>query len=187
VKFEHDDPAMITRVVDAYTGQGLMQEFHPCPVELEDERSTTYGGSNKDEQDALRASNTERFGYANWYDWRVANWGTKWDVTARDNGDPAVTDDGLGVQFSFCSAWAPPLEFYNKMQELGFRVDAFYYESGMAFCGRYNDGSDDYYEIKGNSDWVDENIPDEINIQFAISESMSEWEQEEAELVQDEE
>jgi hypothetical protein len=38
--------------------------------------------------------------------------------------------------------------------------------------------SDDYYSIEGNSDWVKENIPQEIDQEFCISESMAEWESE---------
>jgi hypothetical protein len=177
VTFGHADPAMIQRVFTSYTGKGIMQEFHPCPSQLDDEASTIYGGDNTAEQDALRASNIENFGHDNWYDWRVANWGTKWDVNSNGNGDPAVSSDGLGVQLSFDSAWSPPLEFYGKMEELGFTVDAFYYEPGMAFCGRWSDGDDDYYEILGDSNWAEQHIPEEIDNMFAISENMSEWQQ----------
>jgi len=115
-----------------------MQEFHPCPSQLDDKASTIYGGDNAAEQDALRASNTDQFGHDNWYDWRVANWGTKWDVNSNGNGDPAVSSDGLGVQLSFDSAWSPPLEFYGKMEELGFTVDAFYYEPGRSGARRWS-------------------------------------------------
>ena len=37
----------------------------------------------------------------------------------------------------------------------------------------------DSYNIEGDSDWVDENIPDSINTHFAISENMAMWEDEE--------
>jgi hypothetical protein len=47
----------------------------------------------------------------------------------------------------------------------------------MAFCGRYTLGEDDQHEIQGDSTWVDENIPGEINEMFAIAENMSTWEQ----------
>jgi len=176
VTFRHDDPAMVRRVVQAYENERLMGEFRPTPVELMDERSTTYGGPNKEQQDALRASNLERFGHANWYDWRAANWGTKWDIGP---GGSEVADDGLSVRLSFDSAWSPPIQFYEKMEELGFTVDAFYYEPGMGFCGRYTEGSDNCIGIEGNADWVDANVPEELNEMFAISETMSMWEQEE--------
>jgi hypothetical protein len=189
VTFTHDDPEMIARVVKGYA-TGLMTEFFPCPEEL---RNTVAGShSDPDEQAALTAqveANLEKHGYANWYDWQTDNWGTKWDISGSDNGDAAVSDDGKSVQFSFDSAWSPPITFYHKMVgELGFGVDAFYYEPGMSFCGRFADGVDDYYEITGNSTWVDENIPEEINTAFGIASSMCDWEDEDEEgVMQDEE
>ena len=182
VNFKHADPTMVQRVVAGYNGEGIMKEFHPCPQDLLD-TVAGFMGAGTPEQAALEAreaANLAAYGAKNWYDWCVANWGTKWDISGRDNGAPAVSDDGRSVRFAFDSAWSPPLEFYGRMEELGFTVDAFYYEPGMAFCGRYNEGDDDQYEIKGNSDWVDGNIPQEINDMFAISESMSDWEEEEA-------
>ena len=181
VSFKHADPAMVQRVVAGYNGKGIMQQFHPCPQDL---LNTVAGfrGAGTPEQAALEAreaANLAAYGAKNWYDWCVSNWGTKWDISGRDNGEAAVTDDGCCVEFSFDSAWSPPLEFYAKMEELGFVVDAFYYETGMAFCGRYKDGEDDQHEIKGDSDWVEENIPQEINEEFAIAANMSDWESEE--------
>ena len=53
------------------------------------------------------------------------------------------------------------------------------FRSGMAFCGRYSDGNDDYYEYSGmNADEVDIEIPSDINEAFAIAENMRSWEEE---------
>ena len=60
-----------------------------------------------------------------WYNWCVENWGTKWDVTCED---VMVREDTLSTTFN--SAWSPPIEAYNKLQELGFVIDAYYSESG---------------------------------------------------------
>ena len=177
-KFTHSDTKQIARVAEAFAKGALMQEFHPCPAVLEDPRGTSYGGPEKDEQDALRASNVEQHGYADWYDWRVANWGTKWDVGDND-ADVGYTEGDTTVGFSFDSAWSPPIEFYSKMQELGFTVKAYYYEPGMAFCGRFDDGDDEEHDIKGNGDWVLENIPDDINEAMGIYDSMASWEEDE--------
>ena len=182
VTFFHEDPEMVRRVVAGYTGNGIMQEFHPCPQDLIDTMAGSHlpGSPEQAQLEAREQANVELYGFKNWYDWCVANWGTKWDITSSGNGDPAVGDDGLTEQFSFDSAWSPPLEFYKKMEEMGFTVDAFYYEPGCAFCGRYSEGVDDYHDIRGNSDWVEKNIPEAIVEMFAISDNMSMWEQEEA-------
>jgi hypothetical protein len=49
----------------------------------------------------------------------------------------------------------------------------------------WENGSDDYYSIEGNSEWVLNNIPASINQHFCISENMAEWETEIAEENQD--
>jgi hypothetical protein len=114
----------------------------------------------------------------NWYNWNIDNWGTKWDV-GRD-GDVGDVNDTM-ISLNFDSAWSPPIAGYEKLEELGFTVEGYYYESGCAFCGLYACGVDDCYGIDGDSDWVVENIPSEIDEMFAISENMDMWEQDQAE------
>jgi hypothetical protein len=172
VTFTHNDPAKIQRAADAYNRGELFKEFAPCPQELID--TPAMSGVETAQTD----SNLEKHGRPDWYSWCLANWGTKWDINT--NGDTAEVEDGqLVVELWFDTAWSPPIGFYNKMEALGFKVDAFYYEPGMGFCGRYTMSEDDYYEIAGDADWVDSNIPIEINDAFSISESMSDWESEE--------
>jgi hypothetical protein len=68
---------------------------------------------------------------------------------------------------------------------MGFSIKAYYFEGGMGFCGMWENGSDDYYSIEGNSEWVLNNIPASINQHFGISDNMAEWEAENAEENQD--
>ena len=86
------------------------------------------------------------------------------------------------AEFYFDSAWAPPTEVYRALCANGYVVEAFYNEPGMAFCGKIvgdEDGFDDeYHEYAGaDSDTVRDIIGQELDDQFAISETMSEWEQ----------
>ena len=110
------------------------------------------------------------------YGFVVENWGTKWDVVEAYIYEQ--TDTSVGVYFD--SAWSPPIEGYQKLEELGFTVTAFYYEGGIGFCGAFKDGEEDEYSIQGDSNWVEENIPKEIDDCFAISENMALYEEEEA-------
>jgi hypothetical protein len=56
-----------------------------------------------------------------------------------------------------------------------------YYEPGMCFAGIWENGNDDYYDYSGmNSDEVAEELPAELDEAFGISESMAEWEEENA-------
>jgi hypothetical protein len=146
----HSDAAQIERAVKAFRKGSLMNEFYPDPS----------GEWN--------------------YDWSVNNWGTKWDVGGENCGDPDVSDDGKTVYFNFDSAWAPPLLFYEKLEEQGFDVQAMYYEPGIAFAGIYSDGYDDYYEFANmRSDEVADVLPGDLNDYFGISETMAEYEDDE--------
>lgn len=170
----HEDPAMLKRVEDAIERQELLAEFVPVPKEL----TETVAGSHSDanEQAALVAqekSNLEKYGYANWYDFCVGEWGTKWDVDAE-----AIMATETSIDLSFDSAWSPPIGWYEKMTELGFDVDAYYYEPGSAFCGHWYDGCDEYYEIGSTSEETRANVPQDIDEMFSISDSQYEWEQE---------
>ena len=114
----------------------------------------------------------------NWYDWNVNNWGTKWECDSAEQ----ISRDDNSVKLAFLTAWSPPIEFYTAMEELGFEVEAFYYEPGMGFCGQYYMGSDQFFEIRGDSYWIEDNIPEEINKAFEISENVREYEEEFAEV-----
>lgn len=154
----------------------MFSEFFPCPEELK--AVEARGGASLEEADTK-----EKYGYDSWYDWNLAHWGTKWDAGAGDLG-PIVMPEGKAaeVSVSFDTAWSPPIEFYDNMEELGWSIIAYYYEPGMAFCGKYDTelGGDDEYSIDGDdSDWVRANIPTEIDEAFGISENMDMWAEEE--------
>jgi hypothetical protein len=57
-----------------------------------------------------------------------------------------ATRVGNEVSCSFDSAWSPPLGLYDKLFELGYDVKASYWEPGMAFCGIWDNGADNYCE-----------------------------------------
>jgi hypothetical protein len=66
--------------------------------------------------------------------------------------------------------------------ELGFEVVAFYYEPGMQFVGKWDNGADDCYEYGGaTADTVRDMIGEELDDYFCISEQMADWEEENAE------
>jgi hypothetical protein len=117
---------------------GLLNAMVPMPVEL--------GDTKKGTGDELQ---TEKYdGFTNWYDWSVARWGTKWDVDLEgieytDNGDGTASISGY-----FDSAWAPPIEAYNRFLEANedCSLNASYYEMGCDFAGLYDNGDDEYLE-----------------------------------------
>ena len=179
VEIYHEDPAMIERVREAFNDGRLLDEFIPVPQALRDTVSGSMGEDKRAEHEAQQAANVEKYGYANWYDFCVNEWGTKWDIGA--DGNPAQDFPG-GLSLGFDSAWAPPCAAYEKLTEQGFRIRAMYYEPGMGFAGVWDNGIDDFYEYGGlDSKGIAETLPAELDEAFGISESVAEWEAENAE------
>jgi hypothetical protein len=176
VEIYHDDPKMIERVRTAFNGDGLLQEFIPVPQALRDTVSGSMGEDQREAHEAQQKANLEQYGYNDWYSFCVNEWGTKWDIGA--DGNPAQDIPG-GLMLGFDSAWAPPCAAYEKLQAMGFRITAMYYEPGMAFAGVWDNGDDDYYEYGGmDSKEIADTLPAELDEAFGISESVAEWEAE---------
>lgn len=115
----------------------------------------------------------------NWYTHNISEWGTKWDV-GRPDGINQVTEYTIVLYFD--SAWSPPTNGYERLMEMGFEVEATYHESGMAFCGMWDNGRDDYYEYNGLSvEEVAEQIPSELDECYSISEQVAQYESDEEE------
>jgi len=174
VEIYHDDPIMLERVRSSFKNGALLAEFIPVPEEL----NITAGRSGDTEENAkiitAEESNREKYGYSNWYDFCVSEWGTKWDIGG--DGYEAQDIDG-GLSLAFDSAWSPPTSAYEKLMKMGFRIYAMYHESGMCFAGIWDNGSDDYYEYSDmTSQEVADTFPVELNEAFCISEEMYEWE-----------
>ena len=180
ITLKHSDPTMIKRAHDALERGEFLNEFHPVPLDLQIVAGR-LGDDESAEQQALvlqENANRDKYGYANWYDWCVNEWGTKWDVG--DEGSATLNEDG-SLTASFNSAWSPPIEAYRMLEDLGFKIKAYYFEGGMMFAGIYEDGDDDYYEVGlMNSEQIDAELPKELDEMFGISEQVEEYESEEA-------
>ena len=129
IKITHDDPVMIEK----FNCKTPLQAVVPCPFD-------------PDKSDK-------------WYDWRISNWGTKWDITL-DN--VMIENDGRVLLATFESAWSPPLEAYWTMLRQGYIVEAIYWESGGGFCGAFYDGDelDFVYPSFQDDNWRDNLIPE---------------------------
>ena len=68
-----------------------------------------------------------------WYDWRLANWDTKWDAYDVSIDD----DDPENLEVSFNTAWAPPEAICNRIREdyPDVSVSWFYDEPGCELAG----------------------------------------------------
>ena len=168
VTLSHPDIGQVERARDAFIAERLLQTFVPCPEELHEQ--TPIGDDFLNRDQARMEANVKKYGHTGWYEWCIENWGTKWDVTPEGMTAEDYPIDGNSITIGFDSAWSPPIAFYEALEDQGWTVDAFYFEPGMCFCGRYSESHDDFYDMQeADSSWVDENIPDEINQMFNIS------------------
>ena len=168
----------IVKEDDSHENNGLLNFFKPMPKVLE---GTTSPSSASDKPQPMVE------GFDNWYDWRVENWSTKWEVcefygvdrqylSEQNEGESVIT-------FGFSSAWAPPIGAYEQ-----FLVDnedcslrAFYYEGGCDFMGEWDNGSDDCYapsDYKSTDDFWQDGVGSTLDDTFNITESMAEYEAE---------
>ena len=97
--------------------------FLPMPKDLEGTRSPSLRPVKR---------LIKKYGTDNWYDWRVKNWGTKWDV------EGYLEDESpRKLGYTFDSAWGPPDEAIKAMSKmyptLTFTLK--YDEPGMDFSG----------------------------------------------------
>ena len=171
----HKDPAMIQRAYDALERGEFLQEFLPVPEQLKIVAGCVGDPDEQKKLEADTARNVAELGYGNWYDYCCGEWGTKWDVGEQGCSD--IHPDGTMLHTYFDSAWAPPTRAYDKLVELGFGVEAMYYEGGMAYAGSYGENGDEEINLEGmTADQVEQEYP-ELDECFGISESMREYEE----------
>ena len=179
LELEHDDPEMITRAKKAFAEGKLLEEFCPVPESLHIVAGRVGDDEDQKQKDlkAQEEVNVAKHGYMNWYDYCVNEWGTKWDVGG--DGDQATQVGPTDLRMNFDSAWAPPVPAMEKFQDLGFKVKLVYWESGMCFCGLFDENGDDYYDYSNmTADELEAEINPEIDDLMGIVENLREWEEE---------
>ena len=108
---------------------GLLQALRPMPVELQDTEAPNAA--------------------PNWYDWRVTNWGTKWDIDMEGLEFEEFSDGTAAISGWADSAWSPPVDAFQAYSNENPDVDMElkYFEPGMAFVGVWdNEGGDAYWD-----------------------------------------
>ena len=167
----------IVKTEDTHENTGLLNFFKPMPKELEG--TTSPSSSAKKPQPMVE-------GFDNWYDWRVENWGTKWELCEFYGVDRQHLNDSLDesiISFGFSSAWAPPINAYEQFlrDNENCSLKAFYYEVGCDFMGEWDNGQDDCYtpsDYKSTDDFWQDGIGSTLDDIFNITESMAEYEAE---------
>jgi len=131
-----------------------------------------HGTPEQAELEAAEQENLKNYGYKNWYDFSVGEWGTKWDAKTCDEDVPYIIE-GNQVTIFFDTAWSPPMGIYYALEDMGFEVEATYVEQGVGFIGYYKDGVDtceDMEQFQSDTDVDDEDyfgiLMDKIDAYF---------------------
>jgi hypothetical protein len=96
----------------------ILQTLMPTPKQLTE---TMKGFTNDEEamkelkEQQLR--NMADFGYADWYDWNCAVWGTKWGDCDTELSVSLEQSNGTEIVFNLCSAWSPITEGIKHISE----------------------------------------------------------------------
>ena len=157
----------------------LLQYFYPMPKELND---TIAGPEPKTKKEKLEKRRLQvEYGASNWYDWRVENWGTKWDIMEFYNiTRKEIGEDESEISLGFDTAWAPALGAYEKFidENSNCSLKAYYYEPGCDFMGEWDNGIDSCFEVAKyglDDDFWKQGIGSTLDDYFGITESMAQY------------
>ena len=156
-------------IQDADDETGLLNAMAPMPQELHGTTAPSEDG-------------------ADWYSWRVNNWGTKWEVSSEgleftDNGDGTAELSGW-----FESAWAPPIGAYEQFCDDmdNCTLEASYHEPGMDFAGFWSNGADEYCDdLHGEYELpVDErsDLFNRLDEEWGLCEQFEQWDEDYEEM-----
>lgn len=68
-----------------------------------------YNDNKKDDSDLSFNNALPESGQDDWYNWRINNWGCKWDASEVDF---TMTDKGIYI---FTTPWSPPMKWLEKV------------------------------------------------------------------------
>lgn len=169
--------------LESWTPVFSMNGVIPMPSHLL-HTSATHG---KDGEFANAIAGNQTIDYSDWYSWRLAHWGTKWDFNSDGVYLSPITvqDDNASFDLSYDTAWSPVCDFWLQVSKKfpSLRIDVRYYEEGMNFIGQaiFEDGetladecgeitSEDYVKAgaildkDGNVDWDEDQDYDLWNL-----------------------
>lgn len=159
--------ALIARIVEAVEqSEGTNENprifniLKPMPEEL---RTTVKGYSNDPEEMAKMQASSEickvKYGYPDWYEWALGEWGTKWDAS-----DVFAVKAKDTLFLNFDTAWSPPIELYKTLEQMGFKVQAGFVEQGVSYIGYYADGVDHTEDIPRGDDIDEDDYSDPFEL-----------------------
>jgi len=151
-------------IADRGENDGFIAHLYPCPEELKNNPATFMDLENpvhpnwvnlvadgtwtQEEYDKRAAEaiasaevskkNLEKYGFKDWYDWCINNWGTKWgDCDLYIDDGYKYSDDTATLELRYDTAWGPALDALNHISTMFPKLIfyTFYREDGMGFMG----------------------------------------------------
>jgi len=120
---KHSDPAMITRMVNAYTESRLFGNYLPYPADLDTARPYR-GGEEEDEENKLRRREMyEKYGFETGNDWRCHHWGTFWEMGISSGWSKLEILGENELKLDISTAWAAPTGVLSHWVELGYDIE----------------------------------------------------------------
>ena len=172
----------LIKICDGAKKGELLDTLFPMPEALKE--------TEKSSDDDKMAKQPVVDGVNNWYDWRVNNWSTKWDVDPYVGDNIKVEGDGGNARlvFGFDSAWSPPIgacaKYLEDNDDVSIRL--VYYEPGCDFMGVWEDFDDRCYSCsedapKSDSEFWETEDGRLIDDYMGCVERMIEYEEEQKE------
>ena len=172
----------LIKICDGAKKGELLDTLFPMPEALKE--------TEKSSDDDKMAKQPVVDGVNNWYDWRVNNWSTKWDVDPYVGDNIKVEGDGGNARlvFGFDSAWSPPIgacaKYLEDNDDVSIRL--VYYEPGCDFMGVWEDFDDRCYSCsedapKSDSEFWETEDGRLIDDEMGCVERMIEYEEEQKE------
>lgn len=110
-----------------------------------------------------------------WYQWRLDNWGCKWDANLHHH--EWIDDNTVILHYS--TPWGPPDVFLHAVvnADEGNEVYNSYFEPGMGFCGTFSNGDEEHYDYSSFEDPDDVRafVGADLDDEWGISEMIKEW------------
>lgn len=121
-------------------------------------------------------------GASNWYDWRINNWGCKWEANPEDS---FITHREDGFTVDFTTPWSPPDNWFAAVCDMlsneGITIVLEYSESGADFAGKFTFAFGEFDHQDGTIAMVDEWTDFEVTYDT----NLESWTNEDGEPVSD--
>lgn len=107
-------------------------------IEVTESEATSERSATKFSLDKVIPMPKELLNGDGWYDWRVSNWGTKWDLCDLETNDEGW-EEGF-ISYNFWTAWSPPEQVLEALTTQHPKLSFSYKfaDEGGGFWGLWN-------------------------------------------------